>query len=355
MKRVGFLYEKVYDVENIKLAIKNASKGKRKRRYVRRVLKNADYYAEKLSRELREKTYKLSPNRHKTIYDESSNKYRDITIPQFYPDQVIQWALIQVVRPHLLKSMYRHSCAAIPGRGIEDARKYVEKVARLPGKKYVLKMDLKKFFPSISTAKIKQQLRRKFKDNDLLELFDRILDNGGEGLPIGYYSSQWLSNTFLDEVDRFIKEECGIKWYCRYADDLVLVDTDKQKLHNARAALEKFLTEENYQISIKQNWQVYPLSARPIDFVGYRFYENRAELRKKMVSRIKKTTYKIEQKNLNIRSARRLNSLFGWACHSDFKNQYLKTIKPVASQKTLRRYIGVYYRRHSRSGENKIW
>lgn len=90
MKRIGYIYEKIYSLENIKLAIRNASKGKRRRKYVQRILNNADFYAEQISASLRENTYRLSPNRLKTIKEGAKQKERNITVPAFYPDQIIQ-------------------------------------------------------------------------------------------------------------------------------------------------------------------------------------------------------------------------------------------------------------------------
>ena len=48
MKRYGFIYERICDIENIKAAIYNASKRKRKRPSVAKILKNVDYYAEEI-------------------------------------------------------------------------------------------------------------------------------------------------------------------------------------------------------------------------------------------------------------------------------------------------------------------
>lgn len=356
VKRKGFLYGQICEVENVKQAIINASKGKRKRTYVKKILNNIDFYAEQLSRELATKTYQLSPNRYKHIFDETSQKERDITIPQFYPDQVIQWAVMQVVSPYFVRTMYSHSFSAVKGRGIEGARKYVKKIVfNHPEDKYVLKLDLQKFFPSISIPKMKELLARKFKDKDLLELFSAILDNGGKGLPIGYYTSQWLSTFYLEELDRFIKQELQIPEYARYVDDLVLIDTDKNKLQCARRQIIDFLEQNNYDVKLNPKWQVYPLSARPINFVGYRFYPSNVVLRKRTVVRIKNTTYKIAKRGLNIRRARRLVSLVSWARHSNFRRHYVFQIKPITSHKTLHRYIGSYYRRHRKSGKNFLW
>lgn len=73
MKRIGFLYEKVCDIDNIKAAIMNASKGKRNRREVRWVLAHIDKYAEKAQKMLLERNYALTQGKHKKIFDGSQN------------------------------------------------------------------------------------------------------------------------------------------------------------------------------------------------------------------------------------------------------------------------------------------
>lgn len=88
MKRVGYLYEKMCDVDFIKKAIKNAAKGKTDRLYVKAILSDIDGYAQKLKAMLETETIKLSPGEHIEIYDNSCCKTRQITIPKFYPDQI---------------------------------------------------------------------------------------------------------------------------------------------------------------------------------------------------------------------------------------------------------------------------
>lgn len=345
MKRIGYLYEKIYDVENIKLAIRNAAKGKHSRRYVKRILENSDYYANEISEMLKNKTYRLSPNRCKRIKDGACQKERDITIPAFYPDQIIQWAAMQVLNPVFTKGMYEYSCGSVPGRGGIKAKKYVEKILRRKDARYVLKLDIKKFFPSVANAKLKQLLRKKIKDRNTLELLDAIIDNGGQGMPIGYYASQWFSNFYLQEVDHFIKEVLHIKYYVRYVDDMVLIDSNKRKLRKAMLRLAEYLDVNKYAVKLKDNWQLWKIFSRPLDFVGYRFYKDYTLLRKKIFYRLTKTVRRIQKYGLNIRRARRFNSLIGWATHINFKGYYLKYIKPIIHKNTAKEYVGNHDRR----------
>ena len=105
MKRVGYLYEEVIDIENCKRAILRASRGKRKRKHVRNILDNIDFYASELSQRIQSDDF-LTPYTAKTIYDKSSNKEREILIPRFFPDQCAHHAVIQVISPYITKSSY---------------------------------------------------------------------------------------------------------------------------------------------------------------------------------------------------------------------------------------------------------
>lgn len=111
MKRVGYLYEKMYDVDFIKKAIKNAAKGKTDRLYVKAILSDIDGYAQKLKAMLETETVKLSPNEHIEIYDRSCSKTRKITIPKFYPDQIVHWLIITAAQPVITRGMYRFVAA----------------------------------------------------------------------------------------------------------------------------------------------------------------------------------------------------------------------------------------------------
>lgn len=117
MKRVGYLYEKMCDVDFIKTAIRNAAKGKTDRLYVKAILSDIDGYARKIKAMLETETIKLSPSEHIEIYDNSCCKIRQITVPKFYPDQIVHWLIITALNPVITRGMYRYCCGSIPNRG----------------------------------------------------------------------------------------------------------------------------------------------------------------------------------------------------------------------------------------------
>lgn len=177
MKRYNNLFEKVCDLDNIHNAIQKASKGKKHRASVIKVLDNEDYYAGEIRNMLLNGTYIPSPYVEKKILDGSRKKERIIYKPRFYPDQVVHWALMLQIEPILSKRMYYYSCASIRNKGSKLAVKGTKKAMAHKGTKYCLKLDVRKFYPSIDQKILKEKFRKVFKDKDLLWLIDTIIDS----------------------------------------------------------------------------------------------------------------------------------------------------------------------------------
>lgn len=186
MKRVGNIYEEITKKENIRKAILNASKGKKNRKSVIKILDNISFYVDDIYGKLINKTYKPSPYIKMVIHDGTRKKERTIFKPRFYPDQVIHWCLMQQIQPIIEKGMYEYTCASIPDRGIHYGSKYIKKILVRDRKntKYALKLDVKKFYPSIDKEILKRKFMRVIKDRNTLDLIDKIIDSSEAGLPI---------------------------------------------------------------------------------------------------------------------------------------------------------------------------
>lgn len=277
MKRFGFLYEKIVSVENCKQAIVNASKHKRKRKVVKDINDNLDYYAKDLSERLIRLDF-LTPYRTRIIKDGLSGKERELQIPSFHPDQCAHHAIVQILQPIFMKSSYHWSCANIPNRGIDHACKGVERATMRDIKhaKYCVKMDISKFYPSIPHDKLKARLREKIKDEKALQIIYKVIDSHSPGIPIGNYTSPWFAEFYLQPLDNYIKQELGVKHYIRYADDLVLIGNNKKKLRKAMYGVIDFV--KGLGLTVKHDYQLYRIQrnckdrkhrrGRKIDFVG---------------------------------------------------------------------------------------
>lgn len=347
MKRVGHLYKTMCDVDFIKKAIRNAAKGKTARPYIRRILDDIDRYAQELKEMLETDNVELSPPQTREIYDNSCRKHRTITIPKFYPDQIIHWLVVTAIQPVLMRGMYRYCCGSIPNRGGIDAKAYVETAIRDEKMRYCAKLDISKFFDSVRPPVLLDMLRRKIKDERMLNLIGKILKNGGDRLPIGYYTSQWFSNFYLEGLDHYVKEQLHIKYYVRYVDDMVLIDGNKRKLRRAVAAIDEYL--HGIGLKLKDNWQVWRLDSRPIDFVGYRFYKNKTILRKRIFFRLCRRVRKVKKTGyITPRQAMSLLSLIGWLQHINAHGFYKKYIFPYAPKNKLKRIVSNYSKQQNK-------
>lgn len=338
MKRVGFLYEKACDLDLIRHAIRQAAKGKTQKHYIAKVLANEEAYAIRIKEMLETNTLRLSPNRQIVLFDHSCMKERVITVPKFFPDQVVHWVVALVLDPIFKKGMYRYNCGSIPRRGGLEAKKYVEKCLKDEKVRYVAKLDISKFFNSVKPCYLMEMFRRKIKDKKMLNLIEAILVNGGDCLPIGYYTSQWFSNFFLEGFDHFVKEELKIKYYVRYVDDMVLLDTNKRKLRNAIVAMNEYL--EKIGLKLKTNYQIWKVHSRPIDFVGFRFYKNKTLLRKKIFFRLCRRVRKVKKSSyITVHQAQGILSLLGWLSHINGWRFYKERIYPYAPKWKLKQIV----------------
>jgi len=353
MKSYKHLFEKIVEHDNLLEAIREASLGKRDRPYIRKYLDNPEPYIEKLRAGLIDRTYKIPHHVPKIINDGIQHKKRAIITPDF-TEQIIHHALIQVLRPIIEHGMYEYTCGSIPLRGASYGREYIRRyIKRHPNDvKYCLKMDVHHFFQSIDHDVIKGMFRRIIKDDDTLWLLDLIIDSytdsgTGQGLPIGYYTSQWFSNWFLQGLDHYIKEE-GAGCYVRYMDDMVVFGPNKRKLHELRRKISAYLGDLG--LELKSDWQVFRFDYggkyRFLDFMGFRFYRDRVTLRRSIY-------YRVVRKAARLRKRQRYNwfvacqmiSYLGYIRGVDCYNVWLNRIKGKIYPKYLKRILSAHQRR----------
>lgn len=383
MKGTGDLFSKICDMDNLKKAHRNAKKGKGWYQEVKQVEKNLDKALEKLQSSLMEHTYKTSD--YEIFTKQEGEKEREIYKLPYYPDRICQWAILQVIEPYLLKTMTTDTYSAIPKRGIQpiiDQLRGYEKVVKKDDKfskkwipsilisdpentAYCLKLDVRKYYPTIVHDVLKQRYRELFKDEDLLWLMDEIIDSistcpateenievleqfgvlvnitvdnesrefiDGVGIPIGNYVSQYDGNFNLSPLDHWLKEVKGIKYYFRYMDDMVIFGSSKEELHKLKKEIDEFMADNLKQV-LKHNWQVFPSKVRGIDFVGYRFFGEYTLLRKSTCKRLKKRMLSISYKRENNMSPTfsewcSFNSYVGWLKQCDSYRLYQKYVAP---------------------------
>lgn len=318
MKRINNLYEKIISTENLMIADEKARKGKAKQYGVLIHMRDQEANILKLHTMLKNKTFKTSEYDIFKIYEP---KEREIYRLQYYPDRIVHHAVMNVLEPIFVAVFTADTFSCIKGRGIHKASFAVRKALKSKEETtYCLKLDIKKFYPNINHDILKALLRKKFKDAYLLWLLDEIIDSA-PGLPIGNYLSQYLANFYLTYFDHWIKEQLGVKYYFRYADDIVILHKNKEYLHRVLNVIKDYF-ELNLNLEVKSNWQVFPVASRGIDFVGYVHYHTHIRLRKS----IKKRFVRMLKRKPRKQSAA---SYMGWINHCNGKHLSKKLLSNV--------------------------
>ena len=329
MKRYGNLYDKIYDMDNLKLAHKYAKKGKSYYKDVKMVNSNEEYYLRQIQDMMINKTYKTS--QYEVFKHWDKVKEREIYKLPYYPDRIVQWAIMLVIEPILVKKLVMDTYSAIPNKGIHMGLNRVRKALRdTDNTKYCLKFDIHHYYPSINHPILKDTYRRIFKDKDLLWIIDEIIDSvemsEGTGIPIGNYLSQWSANIYLSNFDHCLKEVKHCKYAFRYMDDVVILSNSKDFLHELLTDIKEYLGK--YKLELKHNYQIFPVDKRGIDFLGYRMFHGYTLLRKSTCKNMTKKLRKISKKRIVTYSDNcTIQSYLGWLKWCDsyrLKQKYMK-------------------------------
>lgn len=277
MKRHGNLYEKIISIENLELADVKARKKKHHQRGIKAHDKNRESNILKLHEVLKTDTFQTSPYIYKTIYEP---KEREISILPYYPDRIVQRAIMNVMQPIWYPTFTADTYSCIPGRGTHKASYRLREVLQdIDGTTYCLKLDVKKYYQSVKHPVLREIILKKVKDVRLLKLLDNIIASS-PGLPIGNYISQAFANLYLTPFDHYVKETIGVKYYFRYMDDMVILSEDKNYLQIILAFITEYLYEE-LGLTVKGDYQVFSVATRGINFVGYPTFHKYALVRKR--------------------------------------------------------------------------
>lgn len=315
MKRKNNLYQNIISTENLILADAKARKGKKDQYGVQLHDKNRDANIIALHEMLKNKTYKTSAYKKFLIYEP---KEREIFCLPFFPDRIVHHAVMNYLEDVFISTFTADTYSCIKGKGIHAAASALREAMKdEEGTTYCLKLDIKKFYPNIDHEILKKLLRKKFKDADLLWLLDGIIDSA-DGLPIGNYLSQYFANFYLTYFDHWMKEVMCVKHYFRYADDIVILSDNKDHLHQLLADITLYLQIE-LKLTVKGNYQIFPVESRGVDFVGYVFRHKYTRLRKTIKKRFARML-------VNRKNKASIASYKGWAIHCDSRNLLKKLL-----------------------------
>jgi retron-type reverse transcriptase len=296
-KSFSGLWERIIDFENLYHAFRQASTGKRYRWESLKFKADLEENLIILQNELEWDKYKPEPYRQFIIKEP---KQRLISAPSFR-DRVVHHALCQIIGPIFENRMIYETFACRSGKGTHAAMRYIQGCARQAHRKwggyYVLKCDIKSFFPSVDHAILLDIMRRHISDTKTMRLLEAIVRSyespiqDGKGIPIGALTSQLGANIVLTPFDHWIKEENRVKFYVRYMDDFIILHKDKQYLWELLGRIEGYL-RDNLQLNLNPKTGIFP-GKHGIDFCGYRIWPTHLKPRKSTVKRAKKRLRKM--------------------------------------------------------------
>jgi retron-type reverse transcriptase len=335
LKRHGGLWNALTSFSNLVRAAEKASRGKTRLANVARFHYDLEAQICRLQDELRDQTYQPGAYRTFQIFEP---KPRIISAAP-YRDRVVHHALCSLLEFVFEPTFISDSYACRRGKGTHAALDRFTEFAR--GNRYVLKCDVRKFFPSVDHEILKSLIARKIKDRDVLWLADRIIDHSNEqepviewfagddlltpserrrGLPIGNQTSQFFANVYLNPFDHFVKETLRARGYIRYVDDFVVFSDDKEWLADVRERCREFLG--TLRLRLHPNKSVISRVADGTRFLGFRVFPERRRLVRENVVRMKRRLRRMAEwyadGSIGAEQIRqRLMSWIGHAQHAD--------------------------------------
>lgn len=311
-------YYYIISVDNLLSAWKKFLCGKRNRKDVQQFEFNLMGNIINLHRDLVNKNYQHSPYYGFNISDPKPRNIHKASVR----DRLLHHALYRTLYPFFDKTFIvdSYSCRLDKGthKAINQFREYVYKESHNHNRTvWVLKCDIRKFFASIDQYILTEIINDYIPDTDIQWLISQIVfsfysTEKGKGLPLGNLTSQLLVNIYMNEFDQFVKHRIKAKHYIRYADDFVILSTDKQWLESLLPMIIDFLSEK-LNLCLHEGKVSIKTAASGIDFLGWVNFPDHRILRT--------TTRKRMFKNLSLKqySSQVVQSYLGLLRHGNTK------------------------------------
>lgn len=330
-KSIGKCFDEKLSFINLYNAFYRICKFNRNRGYILKAEIDVETIICNLEDELRSGTYRTGEYRTFTIYEP---KERVIMALPFRDRIVHQWYIEEFIKPYYMKRFIKDTYACIEGRGAHLAtsnlQKYMRKMEYKSKNYYILKCDIEKYFYNIDRSILFNILKKVIRDKKVLNLTKVILGDLNEvSIPIGNYTSQYFANIYLNELDKYVKNELHIKYYTRYMDDFVFLLDSKDECIRVKNLVEEFL-KDKLRLKLNRKTRYFP-GYTGVTFCGYKVYSTHILVCGSNKNRIKRKINGWNKEYLNgtidyshVRAI--FNSWLGHISHTNGYNLKNKTI-----------------------------
>ena len=335
------LYDDFASFENFYEGYIEARKGKVFRTEIMNASKRIELIINQMVAEIHAGTWR--PQKTYDFETRKETKRRIINAPTFR-DRIFHHAFHRVVAPLIWKKFIFDSYGNIPGKGQHRAVKRLQHFLRAAagtGKRvYVLYCDVAHYYDTIDHDILMDIFSRTFRGERLRRVAESLIDgyndDTGIGIPKGAVTSGLLANMYLNEFDHFVKEGLRAKFYLRFVDDFIIVDTDKAKLQRYKQEIEWFL-DAKLRLKLNRKSQIKPIS-HGVDFVGYRVFTTHILPRKRTMKaakiRFKNLSWLFAKGDINLDEVTpRLMSFLGYCKHCKCKRSLTSTLRYLRLQR----------------------
>ena len=286
------MFDHVISLENLFGAWREFKRGKTNKLDVQKFAFNLEDNVFKLHNELKQRIWKPDPYTSFYVRDPKLRHIHKATIRDRVFNQALFRILYQIFDKEFIAGSY--SCRKAKGthRGVLKLNSHIRKIScNYTRPAFALKCDVRKFFDNIDHKTLYEIIKRKVTDLDVLRLIYMVLDSfetsPGKGLPLGNVTSQLFANVYLNELDQYVKHTLKIKYYVRYCDDFIILDTNPSILIGYIQSVGMFL-KNKLDLSLHPHKIVMRKCLQGMDFLGYVVLPQRTVLRTKTKRRILK-------------------------------------------------------------------
>ncbi len=235
MKIYKNIFEKMISMDSLLSAWDDFKKGKRGKRDVQEFEFRLEDNLFRLHRDLKNKRYKHGEYVDFYIRDPKVRHIHKAEVRDRVVHRVLFKYINPIFEPTFIADSYSTRIGKGTHKGVRRLTEFAQKIFQTHGKCFVLKCDIKKFFPTIDHEALLSIINRRIKDPDVMWLIKIILGSffsefsakGLKGAPIGNLTSQLFANIYLNKFDQFIKHKLKAKYYIRYCDDFVIFSDNR--------------------------------------------------------------------------------------------------------------------------------